>query len=204
MEKTPWEAGICLSLMEPEDSLPCSQELITGPCLGPHSHTLFLLSYHLCLSLQIGLFPFMHFSSHPWYDHHNNIKWRVQIMNVHIFWFSPFPYYFLSLRSLYFPQHPVHQHPQYVSFPYSVMFGVYLMEYKILLISVCAVNSLDNRFMSAQFPYNSLWFSCFDGNSLHFLADYGILWWTTMGCGRRHISCRLCLGEFYCVQTNQL
>lgn len=39
---------------------------------------------------------------------------------------------------------------------------------------------------------------------LHFLADHGILWWTTVGGCRRYISCRLCLGEFYSVQTDQL
>jgi hypothetical protein len=51
-------------------------------------------------------------SNPSWYDHPNNIWWRVQIMQLFIVLFFPSSFYFLSLRSKYSPQHPVFKHPR--------------------------------------------------------------------------------------------
>jgi hypothetical protein len=53
----------------------------------------------------------------PWFDHFNNICWRVQIMKLLTLQSSPSFHYipthslFLSLKSEYFPQHPVLKTP---------------------------------------------------------------------------------------------
>jgi hypothetical protein len=55
--------------------------------------------YHACYML--------HPSHPPSFDNSNNIWWRVQIMKLHIWQFSPASCHFIPLRSKYFPQHPV-------------------------------------------------------------------------------------------------
>jgi hypothetical protein len=42
----------------------------------------------------------------PWFNHHNNIRWRIQVMKFIIMQFSPLSVFF-SFRSKYFPQHSV-------------------------------------------------------------------------------------------------
>jgi hypothetical protein len=52
----------------------------------------------------------------PWFNHSNNIRWRIQVMNFIIMQFSPRTV-FLPFRSKYPPQHTVLKNPQSVLFP---------------------------------------------------------------------------------------
>jgi hypothetical protein len=114
--------------MEPEGSLPCSQEPSTGPYpeagrSSPyHLITILILSIQLRLGLTTGLFPsgfltnflyafpFSPFALHARLDH-SNYFWR-RVMKLLIMQFSPTSCHFISLRSKYSPQHPVLKHPQ--------------------------------------------------------------------------------------------
>jgi hypothetical protein len=109
------------NFMEPEGSLPCSQEPSTGPYpeldrSSPYHSTyvrsILTLSTQPCLGLPSGVFllafppiSYMHFSSphscympcsfHPtWVDYSNYIWRRVQVMKLLIMQFSPIPRHF--------------------------------------------------------------------------------------------------------------
>jgi hypothetical protein len=47
----------------------------------------------------------------PWFNHPNNIRWRIQVMKFIIMQFSPRSI-FLPFRSKYLPQHSVLKNPQ--------------------------------------------------------------------------------------------
>jgi hypothetical protein len=47
----------------------------------------------------------------PWFNHHNNIQWRIQAMKLIIMQFSP-QSVFLPFRSKYLPQHSILKNPQ--------------------------------------------------------------------------------------------
>jgi hypothetical protein len=68
---------------------------------GFPTKTLLLLRmcYMLCLSQSI------------WFDHPNNIWWRIQILKFLITQSSPLPCYLIPLRSKYSPQHPILKSP---------------------------------------------------------------------------------------------
>jgi hypothetical protein len=52
----------------------------------------------------------------PWFNHYNNIRWRIQAMGFIIMQFSPW-FVVLSFRSIYPPQHSVLRNPQSMFFP---------------------------------------------------------------------------------------
>jgi hypothetical protein len=111
--------------IEPEGSVPCSQEPSTGSCLEPHQSnsyhsisltSILILSIHLRLGLPSGLFPtgfttYILFSPHscymscPSYLHWldgSNYTWRsVQVKKLLIMQFSPTSCHFIPLRSEY-------------------------------------------------------------------------------------------------------
>jgi hypothetical protein len=129
--------------MEPEGSLPCSQEHSTGPHPEPdrsspyHSIVSVLtLSTHIRLGLPSGLFPsgffyqypicvpllphscYMPYPSHPpWLDYSNYTWRRVQVMKYLIMQFSSTSHHFISLRYKYSPQHLDLKHPQSMFLP---------------------------------------------------------------------------------------
>lgn len=50
--------------------------------------------------------------SHPsWFDHRNNVRWRVKIVKLLLMLYSPASHHFLPLRSKDTPQCPVLKHP---------------------------------------------------------------------------------------------
>jgi hypothetical protein len=49
---------------------------------------------------------------HSQFDHPNNIWWGVQISDIRVIEFSPFPYYPVLLRPKYSPQHSILKHIQ--------------------------------------------------------------------------------------------
>jgi hypothetical protein len=92
--------------------------------------SIIILSSHLCLGLPNGLQIFqtkfcMHFSSLPCLLRAPSIASYSDFITLIPFgkerklWSSSSPTYclFLPLRSKYSPQHPVHNHPQYMLFP---------------------------------------------------------------------------------------
>jgi hypothetical protein len=107
--------------MEPESSLPCSQENSTGPYPEPAqsiqyhpilliSDPLCILSSHLRLVLPSGLFLFIAFPpksymdsmspcpTHPSWLNHSNYTWRrVQVMKLLIKQFSPTSCHFIPV-----------------------------------------------------------------------------------------------------------
>jgi len=110
--------------MEPEDSLPHSQQLSTypypepkqsSPCPHPTSRRpILILSSHLILGLPSGLFPSgfptktlytallphmccMPCSSHSYRYDHPNIWWAVHIVKLILMKFSQLPCYFVPL-----------------------------------------------------------------------------------------------------------
>jgi hypothetical protein len=54
----------------------------------------------------------------PWFNHPNNIRWRIQVMKFIITQFSPRSFFILS-RSKYLRQHYVLKDPQSVFLPES-------------------------------------------------------------------------------------
>jgi hypothetical protein len=122
--------------MEPEGSLPCSQKLAIRPYPKPaESSSLLLRKVHLN-----AIFPSMPRSSQwfflsglptktlhnisplphachmspsphaPWFNHPNNIRWRIQAVKFIIMQFSTWSI-FLSFGSKYLPQHSVLKNP---------------------------------------------------------------------------------------------
>jgi hypothetical protein len=60
---------------------------------------------------------YMPCQSHPpWFDHNNNLRWRVQTMQLLIIKFSSASRRFIPPRSKYSPSQPVLKHCQYVFF----------------------------------------------------------------------------------------
>jgi hypothetical protein len=122
--------------MEPEGSLPCSQEPFTGPYpqpdkSNPHHPILSKIHFNIVhpptswfshqyhTSICIPLLPhscYMPCPSHPpWLDLHT---WRkVQVVKLLIMQFSLTSRRFMSLRSKYSHQHPVLKHPQPMFLP---------------------------------------------------------------------------------------
>jgi hypothetical protein len=128
--------------MEPEGSIPNSQELSTYSFPEPHQssphhphptspRSILILSTHLSLRIPSGLFPsgfptnnlyvfhffnhscYMTRTSHPLRLHYDNYTWRrVQITKLLVMQFSPFSRHLIPLRSKYPPQHLVLKHPQ--------------------------------------------------------------------------------------------
>jgi hypothetical protein len=91
--------------MEPEDSLPWSQEPATGPCDSrPHPHILGLsngLYPSDCPTTILNAFlvPLMrtactHTSHPPWFDNSNNICWKIQIVKLINMLVSPAAWWF--------------------------------------------------------------------------------------------------------------
>ena len=97
-----------------------------------HPHPTFrrsilILSFRLPLGLPSGLVPhqnpvptsplshtrYMPRPSHSsWFYHPHYIGWGVQIIQLLIMYFSPFPCYLVHLRPKYSPQHPILKQPQ--------------------------------------------------------------------------------------------
>jgi hypothetical protein len=114
--------------MEPEGSLLFSQKLAIGlypepaefsspPSIPLSLRSILMLSSRLCLGLPSGLFLSGHLYKHlspplphachmsrppqpPWFNHPNNIRWRIQAIKLIIMQFSPWSV-FLSFRSKY-------------------------------------------------------------------------------------------------------
>jgi hypothetical protein len=128
--------------MEPEGSLPHSQQLSTCPCpepyqSNPHYPILFLQDpswyyspTYILFFLAVAFPPitYMHASSpHSCYMprpshlprlHYSNYTWRrVQIMKLFIMQYSLFSCHIISLRSKYLPQHSVLKHPHSMFLP---------------------------------------------------------------------------------------
>jgi hypothetical protein len=70
--------------------------------------------------------------SPPWFDHPNNILWRVQIMNHLSMKFSSAFCHFIPVRSKYSPQHPFLKHPQSVFFSYCESASFTSLQHNIL------------------------------------------------------------------------
>jgi hypothetical protein len=133
--------------MESEGSLPCSQKPATGPYPVPAESSSprrpYLPKVHLNVifpptprssqwSLTFGppnqnpvnTSPLPH-ACHmsrpphpPWFNHPNNIRWRIQAVKFIIMQFSPWTI-FLPFRSKYLPQHSVLKNPQSTFIPQS-------------------------------------------------------------------------------------
>jgi hypothetical protein len=54
----------------------------------------------------------------PWFNHPNNIRWRIQAVEFNIMQFSSWSV-FLPFRSKYLPQHSVLKNPQSMFLPQS-------------------------------------------------------------------------------------
>jgi hypothetical protein len=141
-QSPPWEAHshsasqeIPPTFMEPEDSLPCSQQPTTGHCPKPDAFSLHLpthypkiysniifhlrLGLHVVSSLLVFRLQFLCISnfshacytsrpSHsPWLNHPNNMCCSVQFMKLLVMQTSPSSSHFFPLRSKYYPRHPV-------------------------------------------------------------------------------------------------
>jgi hypothetical protein len=101
--------------MEPEGSLPCSQEPDTGhyPNLdesSPYPQN----PVRVLLLAQPCYMPYL--SHHPSLDDSNYIWRGVEFMKLLIMHFPRASYYFTSLMSEYSSQHPVLKHLQSTSF----------------------------------------------------------------------------------------
>jgi hypothetical protein len=132
--------------MEPEGSIPNSQELSTcsypepdqSSPTSPHPtspRSILILSTHLRLGLPSGSFPlafpliiytrsssphsrYMVRPSHPPRLDYSNYTWRrVQITKLLVTQFSPFSRHIIPFRSKYPPQHPVLKPPQSMFLP---------------------------------------------------------------------------------------
>jgi hypothetical protein len=128
--------------MEPQCSLPCSQEPCTfalswAKCIQSTTlHPISVRSILILLShLHSALFPsgsqqkyiishishtcYMSRPPHsPRFDRPSNIWWRLSFMKLLIVQSSPAARHFLPLRSKYSPQHSVRRHRQAVFFLY--------------------------------------------------------------------------------------
>jgi len=107
------------------------------PCLAPPHLTSWrstlILLFHLYFSLSNGLFQFplqnlvctyplphmfcLPYPAHSfWFDHPNNIWCGIQIIQL-VMWSSPLHCYIVTLRTRYFPQHPILKHIQPMFLP---------------------------------------------------------------------------------------
>jgi hypothetical protein len=125
--------------MQPESSLPHSQESATCPYPEPGRSSLFRPPFHLLkISFNIiiacapaALFRFHHQDSvctcpHSCYipcpayfssfNYRNNIWWGVQSIKLFVTLYSSLPCYLVRYRSRYPPQHPILEYPQPVFF----------------------------------------------------------------------------------------
>jgi hypothetical protein len=128
--RTAWESTSCSAVQhfkEPEVSLPCTQEPATCRYSQPGNFSYLLSSYYpstyICAFVVVSFLLaspskaqiysssphacYMPASSHPLWLAHTNYVWRgVQITRLHVLYFSPASYCFITLRSIHYTQHP--------------------------------------------------------------------------------------------------
>ena len=79
-------------------------QVVSFPQVSPPKPCIHLYSFPYC---------YMPRPSHSsQFYHPNNIGCGVQIIQLHIMYFSPLPYYLVPLMPKHSPQHPILKHPQ--------------------------------------------------------------------------------------------